>query len=339
MQKLLKEGASDVVVSRAEGGAIAIAGRPAPARPPGPVMTAIDGSGAGDSMTAALAFAQASGLAPEETLKLAVAAGAMNVTRHGLGSGDADGDRATGRERRDRGDRSGREMRILVTNDDGIESPGLHALALALHEREHEVLVVAPSQDMSGVGAAIGRIRGDQRIEAVPASIPGAPDVTAFSLDGPPGLAVMAGCLGAFGEPPDLVVTGVNAGPNLGHACLHSGTVGAALTAATFGISALATSVDVSDPMQLADGLQRHRRAAAPARPAARGDGAQPQRPRAAGRRAPRPALGDARSLRARARRAGLDRRPLAADGVPRDRGRPRPHAATRPCSSAATRR
>ncbi len=140
-------------------------------------------------------------------------------------------------------------MRILMTNDDGIESPGLHALARALHERDHEVLVVAPSRDMSGVGAAIGQIRGDQRIETTPASIPGAPDVKAYSLDGPPGLAAMAGCLGAFGDPPDLVVTGVNAGPNLGHACLHSGTVGGALTAATFGISALATSVDVSDPM------------------------------------------------------------------------------------------
>ena len=53
-------------------------------------MTAIDGSGAGDSMTAALAFAQASGMAPDDALKLAVAAGAMNVTRHGLGSGDAE---------------------------------------------------------------------------------------------------------------------------------------------------------------------------------------------------------------------------------------------------------
>ena len=92
-------------------------------------------------------------------------------------------------------------MRILMTNDDGIESPGLHALALALHEREHEVLVVAPSRDMSGVGAAIGQIRGDQRIETIPASIPGAPEVTAYSLDGPPGLAVMAGCLGGIRGP------------------------------------------------------------------------------------------------------------------------------------------
>ena len=143
-------------------------------------------------------------------------------------------------------------MRILLTNDDGIESPGLHALAIALLERDHEVTVVAPREDMSGVGAAIGRIRADQRIETVPASVPGAPELSAYSIAGPPGLAVMAACLGAFGDPPDLVVTGVNAGPNLGHACLHSGTVGAALTAATFGISALATSVDVSDPMHWA---------------------------------------------------------------------------------------
>jgi 5'-nucleotidase len=140
-------------------------------------------------------------------------------------------------------------VRILLTNDDGIESPGLHALAAALHEREHDVLVVAPREDMSGVGAAIGRIRADQRIDTSAASVPGAPDVAAYSLAGPPGLAVMAACLGAFGPPPDLVVTGVNAGPNTGHACLHSGTVGAALTAATFGISALATSAAVSDPM------------------------------------------------------------------------------------------
>jgi 5'-nucleotidase len=59
----------------------------------------------------------------------------------------------------------------------------------------------------------------------------------------------MAACLGAFGDPPDAVVSGINAGPNTGHAILHSGTVGAALTAATFGVSALAVSMEVSDPM------------------------------------------------------------------------------------------
>ena len=122
-------------------------------------------------------------------------------------------------------------------------------LAIALSERNHDVTVIAPRDDMSGVGAAIGKIRSDQRVETSPESIPGAPEIAAYSLVGPPGLAVMAACLGAFGDPPDLVVTGVNAGPNTGHACLHSGTVGAALTAATFGVSALATSMPSADPM------------------------------------------------------------------------------------------
>jgi 5'-nucleotidase len=139
-------------------------------------------------------------------------------------------------------------MRILLTNDDGIRSPGLHALARALDGRGHDVLVVAPQDDMSGVGAAIGRIRADQRIETSAAVIPGGELIRAHDIAGPPGLAVMAACLGAFGDPPELVVTGINAGPNLGHACLHSGTVGAALTAATFGVSALATSLDAGEP-------------------------------------------------------------------------------------------
>jgi 5'-nucleotidase len=139
---------------------------------------------------------------------------------------------------------------MIVTNDDGVRSAGLHALAIALTALGHEVIVVAPRDDMSGVGAAIGRITPDQRIDTSPASIPGAPGIRAHSLAGPPGLAVMAACLGAFGEAPELVVSGINAGPNTGHACLHSGTVGAALTAATFGCSALAVSISVSEPMQ-----------------------------------------------------------------------------------------
>jgi 5'-nucleotidase len=140
-------------------------------------------------------------------------------------------------------------MRLVLTNDDGIDGPGLHALARACAMLEHEVLVVAPSEDMSGTAAAIGRLRPDHRIETYRAEIPGLPGVAAHALSGPPGLAVMAACLGGFGEPPEAIVSGINAGPNTGHAVLHSGTVGAALTAATFGVSALAVSVDVSEPM------------------------------------------------------------------------------------------
>ena len=55
-------------------------------------------------------------------------------------------------------------MRVVLTNDDGVDAPGLRALALACRSLGHDVLVVAPSEDLSGAGAAIGRIRADQRI-------------------------------------------------------------------------------------------------------------------------------------------------------------------------------
>lgn len=88
IERLIEAGAEDVVVSRAEGGALAMLGGTL-LTAAGPEMTAVDPSGAGDSMTAALAFARAGGRPPAEALRHAVAAGAMNVTRHGLGSGEA----------------------------------------------------------------------------------------------------------------------------------------------------------------------------------------------------------------------------------------------------------
>jgi 5'-nucleotidase len=135
-------------------------------------------------------------------------------------------------------------MKILVTNDDGIDSEGIHELARALATTEHEILVVAPASDWSGAGAAIGNLRPDTALALSRAEIPGAPDVEAWALDGPPALCLVAGRLGAFGELPDLVVSGVNAGANTGRAVLHSGTVGAALAGQNFGISGLAVSVD-----------------------------------------------------------------------------------------------
>jgi 5'-nucleotidase len=139
-------------------------------------------------------------------------------------------------------------VRILVTNDDGVESAGIHVLAAALQHAGYEVLVVAPDTDRSGIGAAIGLVHADQHIDAKQVELPGCDGAPAFALDGPPGMCVCAARLGAFGEPPELVVSGVNPGCNTGRAILHSGTVGAALTAQSFGCSALAVSVDVSDP-------------------------------------------------------------------------------------------
>jgi 1-phosphofructokinase len=88
LKRLVDAGAREVVVSRAAGGAIALLGGKL-LRATGPEMTAVDPAGAGDSMTAALAFARTTGMEPVEALRLAVGAGAMNVTRHGLGSGEA----------------------------------------------------------------------------------------------------------------------------------------------------------------------------------------------------------------------------------------------------------
>jgi 5'-nucleotidase len=141
-------------------------------------------------------------------------------------------------------------MRLVLTNDDGIESPGIHALAAMCASLGHDVAVLAPDGDLSGSSAAVGRIGFDERLDLHARPLPPpAEGVAAYALDGPPGLAALIACQGGLGEAPDLVVSGINAGPNTGHSILHSGTVGAALTAASFGVSALAVSLDVADPM------------------------------------------------------------------------------------------
>lgn len=139
-------------------------------------------------------------------------------------------------------------QRILLTNDDGIESEGLHVLTKALAGAGHEVMVVAPNRDWSGAGASIGRFSPDEKIGVERVDIPGCDGVEAWAIDGPPGLAVLATALGAFGKEPDLVVSGINPGGNSGRAVLHSGTVGAVLTAQNFGWSGLAVSLQWSEP-------------------------------------------------------------------------------------------
>ncbi len=134
-------------------------------------------------------------------------------------------------------------MRILVTNDDGLHAPGLHALASALHDAGHELIVVAPEGDRSGSGAAIGNLGDGSFLRYRASELVGLPDVESYELDGPPALCVFAVHLGAFGPPPDLVASGVNPGLNTGRVTLHSGTVGAALTAANLGLSAVAVSI------------------------------------------------------------------------------------------------
>ena len=135
-------------------------------------------------------------------------------------------------------------MRVLVTNDDGVRAPGLHALARAMREEGHEVRVAAPLSEASGAAAAIGDLLGDGAIRYERVPLPGFPE--ALGVEGPPARAVWAACLGGWGEPPELVVSGINLGHNCGRSVVHSGTVGAALTGAVFGRSGLAVSTAAS---------------------------------------------------------------------------------------------
>jgi 5'-nucleotidase len=141
-----------------------------------------------------------------------------------------------------------RALRILVTNDDGISSPGLAALAVALDHAGHDVVVVAPADDRSGSSASLGRIVPKNRLKLheVELECEGG-TIRACDIEAPPGLIAMAAVLGAFGDPPEAVVSGINLGPNTGHSILHSGTVGAVLTAQNFGASGLAVSVAEGD--------------------------------------------------------------------------------------------
>jgi 5'-nucleotidase len=105
-------------------------------------------------------------------------------------------------------------VRILVTNDDGIDATGLHALARALADLG-DVVVAAPDREYSGAGAALGPLHLIQP-EVRRARIDGIAE--AWAVNGPPGLCVMFSRLGAFGPPFDLVVSGINPGANVGRA-------------------------------------------------------------------------------------------------------------------------
>lgn len=141
--------------------------------------------------------------------------------------------------------------RLLITNDDGIDAPGLCALAEAAVHAGLEVTVAAPAAQSSGSSASIMATETDGRIEVERRTLAALPDVKAFAVHGGPGLIALIAARGAFGTPADVVLSGVNHGANVGRAILHSGTVGAALTGALNGARAMAISLDVGmDPEQ-----------------------------------------------------------------------------------------
>lgn len=135
-------------------------------------------------------------------------------------------------------------MNVLITNDDGIEAPALPVLARALADAGHDVRIVAPSEGYSGCGASIGSVAEGHRVRVARVQLGGADDIPTFAVDGPPALIVLAALQGRFGVCPDVVVTGPNSGLNLGPLVLHSGTLGAAVTAASKGVPAIALSTE-----------------------------------------------------------------------------------------------
>jgi 5'-nucleotidase len=141
-------------------------------------------------------------------------------------------------------------MRILVTNDDGVFAPGIAALANGLSQAfggQHDITVVAPLVDHSGAGAAVGAVYERESIAYEAVEVRGIEHVPTYGIDGTPALAVILACIGGYGERPDMVVSGINHGTNAGRSALHSGTIGAALTGAQFGVRGLAVSIAWSD--------------------------------------------------------------------------------------------
>jgi 5'-nucleotidase len=133
---------------------------------------------------------------------------------------------------------------VLVTNDDGIDSEGLRLLAHAAARAGLTAVVAAPAVQASGSSAAMTAASADGRIAVHRRALAGLDGVAAFAVEAVPAFIAFTATHGAFGFTPELVLSGINLGPNTGRAVLHSGTVGAAMTAATAGIRAAAFSLD-----------------------------------------------------------------------------------------------
>ena len=115
-------------------------------------------------------------------------------------------------------------MNILVTNDDGINSPGLWALAEAM-SRVGETLVVAPDKQQSGVGTSVS-LHDDMSVSEVSSSIKG---VRAYTVGGTPSDCIIIGLRRLAQAHINLIISGINLGPNIGHDIPYSGTVMATL--------------------------------------------------------------------------------------------------------------
>ena len=111
-------------------------------------------------------------------------------------------------------------MRILITNDDGVQAPGLAVLAQHVAKwvdeappgEVREVIVVAPHMNYSGMSSAVGDVFSNPTVKYERCTIDGAESITAYSLEAPPALCAILGSVGSFNYQPDLILSGINAG-------------------------------------------------------------------------------------------------------------------------------
>ncbi len=136
-------------------------------------------------------------------------------------------------------------MKILLTNDDGIQAPGLRAMYKALCDAGHDVTVAAPVTEQSAVGHAI-TISLPLRVKEFKEN-----GFAGYGVYGTPVDCVKLGLMTLLDAKPDLVVSGINAGANVGVDILYSGTVAAATEGALLGFPALAVSYDHFIPEDL----------------------------------------------------------------------------------------
>lgn len=129
-------------------------------------------------------------------------------------------------------------MNVLVTNDDGIYARGIDAIVQKFKEKGHNVFVVAPDRERSASGQAI-TLHSPIMVKEVDKW----EGVTAYAIDGTPTDCSKIGLTELIKEPIDVVVSGINRGPNLGTDVLYSGTVSAAIEAAIIGVPAIAISL------------------------------------------------------------------------------------------------
>jgi 5'-nucleotidase len=140
----------------------------------------------------------------------------------------------------------GFDMRILVTNDDGIFAQGLWILVKELKNIAH-VIVVAPDREQSAIGTAV-TLNRPLRAQRV---MPIVPEIETYSVEGTPADSVIMALGELAGNKIDLVISGINHGVNLGDDVFISGTVGAALQGYLRGFPSLAISVDAGDNLHL----------------------------------------------------------------------------------------